>query len=58
MSDMCKCKSCGSVYPWDEVEGVTVYEDYGDVGCLKCPKCGRIQYDGEEFIVDAEEEDK
>lgn len=42
-----RCLECG----WEESDGerlvpVTVYEDYGDVSCLKCPNCGAVQYDG------------
>lgn len=41
-----RCLKCGWVGDSSDIENVTVYEDYGDVGCLKCPSCKSIQYDG------------
>lgn len=46
-----RCLECGWEGGSDEIDSVTVYEDYGDVSCLKCPGCGRIEYDGMEMLV-------
>ena len=52
-----RCLECGWEGDSDDIESVTVYEDYGDVSCLKCPGCGRIQYDGMEFLVEIGDEE-
>lgn len=43
---MLKCRSCGEVFDELDAPSVTVYEDFGDVVCLSCPNCGRIEYEG------------
>ena len=45
-----RCLECGWEGDADELESVTVYEDYGDVSCWKCPGCHRIEYDGMELF--------
>ena len=45
-----ECLSCGCIVNENSIEHVTVYEDYGDVSCWKCPECGKIEYDGTELF--------
>ena len=47
-----ECKSCGWQGPSEEIGYVTVREDWGDVACLKCPGCGRVEYEGMELLVE------
>ena len=45
-----RCLECGWEGESEEVERETVYEDWGDVDCCKCPNCGRIEYEGRELF--------
>lgn len=49
-----RCLECDWEGDSDEIESVTVYEDYGDVSCPKCPGCGRVQYDGMDLLEEIE----
>lgn len=58
---MCKeskytCRTCGAVFGASEIGCKDVREDYWDVCCWVCPKCGRVEYPGIEMIVPAEED--
>ena len=47
-----RCLDCGWEGKSSELDSVTVYEDYGDVSCSRCPRCGSIEYDGMELFVE------
>lgn len=40
-SRLVKCMACGWIGRIDQLRPMSVYESYGDVGCCKCPECGR-----------------
>ena len=45
-----RCAECGWEGDSDDLDGETVYEDWGDVYYSKCPSCGEIEYEGRELF--------
>lgn len=49
-----RCEACGWEGDEHDIESVDVREDFGDYVALRCPSCGRIEYDGMELFVPAD----
>ena len=48
------CKRCGWKGRYRDLTHVTVREDFGDVCCSKCPRCGEVERDGMSLFEERE----
>lgn len=49
------CGGCGEQFDEEELQTTEVREDWGDVVCWVCPRCGEIDFEGREMIVSVED---